>query len=158
MNLQVPLRCSLLHPRNTISPFYSRPFYKLTNLSHKTTKQQQQNEPGRELPALRCVTAVYASHPMVFRSIAAAAASTAASSSSASSSAAAQTIQRRAIQCSFSSVFHLRNAGAGRKEAQEAERIFFNAVAIPMGIMGLIGGAAFVHKSLFVDEAHTCRR
>ena len=93
---------------------------------------------------------------MVFRSIAAAAASTAASSSSLS--AAAQTIQRRAIQCSFSSVFHLRNAGAGRKEAQEAERIFFNAVAVPMGIMGLIGGAAFVHKSLFVDEAHTCRR
>jgi len=50
-------------------------------------------------------------------------------------------------------VFHLRNAGAGRKEAQEAERIFFNAVAVPMGIMGLVGGAAFVHKSFFADEA-----
>eukprot|EP00563_Minutocellus_polymorphus_P019048 CAMPEP_0197716534 /NCGR_PEP_ID=MMETSP1434-20131217/1394_1 /TAXON_ID=265543 /ORGANISM="Minutocellus polymorphus, Strain CCMP3303" /LENGTH=141 /DNA_ID=CAMNT_0043300911 /DNA_START=61 /DNA_END=485 /DNA_ORIENTATION=- len=91
---------------------------------------------------------------MVFRSIVATAASTASSSSSSSSSsAAAQTIQRRAIQCSFSSVFHLRNAGAGRKEAQEAERIFFNAVAVPMGIMGLVGGAAFVHKSFFADEA-----
>ena len=93
---------------------------------------------------------------MVLRSIAAAAqaaASTAAASSPPTTSAAAQTIQRRAIQCSFSSVFHLRNAGAGRKEAQEAERIFFNAVAVPMGIMGLVGGAAFLHKSFFADEA-----
>ena len=93
---------------------------------------------------------------MVLRSIAAAAqaaASTAAAPSPSTTSAAAQTIQRRAIQCSFSSVFHLRNAGAGRKEAQEAERIFFNAVAVPMGIMGAVGGAAFLHKSFFADEA-----
>ena len=91
---------------------------------------------------------------MVLRSVAVAAqaaASTAAASSA--PTAAAQTIQRRAIQCSFSSVFHLRNAGAGRKEAQEAERIFFNAVAVPMGIMGAVGGAAFLHKSFFADEA-----
>ena len=128
------------------------PFYRLVR-GESQNDEAATNEPGRELPALRD-SRVCASHPMVFRSIAAAAASTAASSSSSSSSAAAQTIQRRAIQCSFSSVFHLRNAGAGRKEAQEAERIFFNAVAVPMGIMGLIGGAAFVHKSLFVDEAH----
>ena len=90
---------------------------------------------------------------MVLRSVAVAAqaaASTAAASSA--PTAAAQTIQRRAIQCSFSSVFHLRNAGAGRKEAQEAERIFFNAVAVPMGIMGAVGGAAFLHKSFFADE------
>jgi len=94
---------------------------------------------------------------MVLRSIAVAAqaaASTASTASSPSTSAAAQTIQRRAIQCSFSSVFHLRNAGAGRKEAQEAERIFFNAVAVPMGIMGLVGGVAFAHKSFFVNETH----
>lgn len=91
---------------------------------------------------------------MVLRSVAAAAQAAASTASSPpTTSAAAQTIQRRAIQCSFSSVFHLRNAGAGRKEAQEAERIFFNAVAVPMGIMGLVGGAAFVHKSFFADEA-----
>lgn len=91
---------------------------------------------------------------MVLRSVAAAAQAAASTATSPpTTSAAAQTIQRRAIQCSFSSVFHLRNAGAGRKEAQEAERIFFNAVAVPMGIMGLVGGAAFVHKSFFADEA-----
>jgi len=138
-------------PRNTNIPLLQA-YCKGRRVTKRRSSNAATNEPGRELPALRD-SRVCASHPMVFRSIAAAAASTAASSSSSSSSAAAQTIQRRAIQCSFSSVFHLRNAGAGRKEAQEAE-IFFNAVAVPMGIMGLIGGAAFVHKSLFVDEAH----
>mmetsp|Transcript_17869 Transcript_17869/g.39101 ORF Transcript_17869/g.39101 Transcript_17869/m.39101 type:complete len:92 (+) Transcript_17869:112-387(+) len=78
-------------------------------------------------------------------------AAAAAATTTAASSAAGKVLQRRAIQCSFSSVFHLRNSGMGRKEAQDAERIFFNAVAVPMGIMALIGGATFFHKE-FVKQ------
>mmetsp|Transcript_17635 Transcript_17635/g.27644 ORF Transcript_17635/g.27644 Transcript_17635/m.27644 type:complete len:82 (-) Transcript_17635:219-464(-) len=73
----------------------------------------------------------------------------------AAASTARQVLQRRAIQCSFSSVFHLRNcAGAGTgekarnamKEAKNAERIFFRAVALPVYAMGVIGVAAYGHK------------
>lgn len=71
----------------------------------------------------------------------------------AAASSARQVLQRRAIQCSFSSVFHLRNcAGAGAanttamKEAKNAERIFFRAVALPVYAMGVIGVVAYGHK------------
>ena len=69
----------------------------------------------------------------------------------AAASNARQVLQRRAIQCSFSSVFHLRNcAGTGTtamKEAKNAERIFFRAVALPAYVMGIIGAAAYGHKN-----------
>ena len=69
----------------------------------------------------------------------------------AAASSARQVLQRRAIQCSFSSVFHLRNcAGAANttamKEAKNAERIFFRAVALPVYAMGVIGVVAYGHK------------
>lgn len=67
----------------------------------------------------------------------------------ASSSSAAQTVlQRRAIQCSFSSVFHIRNANGGAitKESQTAEKIFTRAVAWPLLVMGILGGGAFVKR------------
>jgi hypothetical protein len=63
----------------------------------------------------------------------------------------AQTVlQRRAIQCSFSSVFHIRNANGGEmtQESREAERIFTRAVAWPLGVMGLVGTAAFLKREL----------
>ncbi|KAL7520572.1 hypothetical protein ACHAWX_005288 [Stephanocyclus meneghinianus] len=66
-------------------------------------------------------------------------------------SSSAQTIlQRRAIQCSFSSVFHIRNANGGKmtKESKMAERIFVKAVAWPLGVMFLVGGSAFVKREL----------
>lgn len=68
----------------------------------------------------------------------------------AAASSARQVLQRRAIQCSFSSVFHLRNCSAGgtsaMKEAKNAERIFFRAVALPVYAMGVIGVVAYGHK------------
>ena len=68
----------------------------------------------------------------------------------AAASSARQVLQRRAIQCSFSSVFHLRNCAdsgtTAMKEAKNAERIFFRAVAIPVYAMGVIGVAAYGHK------------
>ena len=68
----------------------------------------------------------------------------------AAASSARQVLQRRAIQCSFSSVFHLRNCAdsgtTAMKEAKNAERIFFRAVAIPVYAIGVIGVAAYGHK------------
>ena len=67
----------------------------------------------------------------------------------AAASSARQVLQRRAIQCSFSSVFHLRNCAASTtamKEAKNAERIFFRAVALPVYAMGIIGVVAYGHK------------
>ena len=65
-------------------------------------------------------------------------------------SSARQILQRRAIQCSFSSVFHLRNAAKNNttamKEAKYAERLFFRAVAIPVYAMGAVGAAAYGWK------------
>ena len=65
-----------------------------------------------------------------------------------SSSSAAQTLQRRAIQCSFSSVFHIRNANNGKitTESQIAESIFTKAVAWPLFAMGGIGAVVFISK------------
>lgn len=71
-----------------------------------------------------------------------------------SAQSAAQTVlQRRAIQCSFSSVFHLRNANGGAitKESREAEKIFTRAVAWPLFAMGALGGFA-VLKRQFTDD------
>eukprot|EP00550_Attheya_septentrionalis_P009326 CAMPEP_0198297488 /NCGR_PEP_ID=MMETSP1449-20131203/36926_1 /TAXON_ID=420275 /ORGANISM="Attheya septentrionalis, Strain CCMP2084" /LENGTH=75 /DNA_ID=CAMNT_0043998419 /DNA_START=88 /DNA_END=315 /DNA_ORIENTATION=+ len=70
-------------------------------------------------------------------------------SSTAAASAAKRVLQRRAIQCSFSSVFHIRNTGASLKEAHEVETIFIRAVAIPLGIMVGVGGIAFARKKFF---------
>eukprot|EP00956_Cyclotella_meneghiniana_P002318 scaffold2613_cov63-Cyclotella_meneghiniana.AAC.1 len=62
-----------------------------------------------------------------------------------SAASSAQTVlQRRAIQCSFSSVFHIRDANGGKitQESRTAERIFTRAVAWPLCVMGLFGGGA----------------
>ena len=64
------------------------------------------------------------------------------------SSSAAQVLQRRAIQCSFSSVFHIRNANGGAitKESQMAELIFTRAVIWPLCAMGIVGGGVMVKR------------
>ena len=71
----------------------------------------------------------------------------------AASSAAQTVLQRRAIQCSFSSVFHIRNANGGAitNESKIAEKIFTRMVAWPLGVMVFIGGGA-VLKRHFVGE------
>ena len=64
-----------------------------------------------------------------------------------SSSNAQKTLQRRAIQCSFSSVFHLKNAGSSMKESKQAEQIFLTAVGFPLVLMGSIGGVSLIFGS-----------
>ena len=71
----------------------------------------------------------------------------------ASSSSARQILQRRAIQCSFSSVFHLRNTVVNNstdktaiKQVKDVERIFITAVALPVYFMGFVGALAYGHK------------
>lgn len=65
-------------------------------------------------------------------------------------SSARTTLQRRAIQCSFSSVFHLRSANGGgiTKESKEAEKIFTRAVVWPLFAMGFVGGGVFLKRQL----------
>lgn len=60
-----------------------------------------------------------------------------------SGSAAFRTMSRRAIQCSFSSVFHLRKAGMKDAQAREVEAIFSKAVLGPLVLMGAAGALSF---------------
>jgi hypothetical protein len=70
-------------------------------------------------------------------------------------SAAYNVLQRRAIQCSFSSVFHIRNANGGvaTKESRAAEDIFTRAVIWPLCAMGIMGGGVAAKRRFFVDDA-----
>eukprot|EP00588_Corethron_pennatum_P032585 CAMPEP_0194341414 /NCGR_PEP_ID=MMETSP0171-20130528/89660_1 /TAXON_ID=218684 /ORGANISM="Corethron pennatum, Strain L29A3" /LENGTH=66 /DNA_ID=CAMNT_0039106761 /DNA_START=139 /DNA_END=339 /DNA_ORIENTATION=- len=52
---------------------------------------------------------------------------------------AARVLQRRALQCSFSSVFHLRASGMPAAAATEAENVFVAVVGVPLGLMGAVG-------------------
>lgn len=54
-------------------------------------------------------------------------------------SAAGRVLQKRALQCSFSSVFHLRKAGMNQQEANFVERLFLGCVGLPLAGMGAAG-------------------
>jgi hypothetical protein len=56
-----------------------------------------------------------------------------------SSSAAQTVLQSRALQCSFSSVFHLRRAGMAKKEVSFVENLFVGTVGFPLVVMGAAG-------------------
>lgn len=56
-------------------------------------------------------------------------------------------LQNRALQCSFSSVFHLRKTATcneSLRESKRAESIFVNAVGIPMACMVTLGGGLII--------------
>jgi len=58
-------------------------------------------------------------------------------------------LQNRALQCSFTSVFHIKktaNTAKAFQEAKEVENIFLKAVGGPMAAMGIIGVATFSFK------------
>ena len=59
---------------------------------------------------------------------------------------AAKVLQARALQCSFSSVFHLQRAGMDRQQAKFLENMFMGAVGGPLALMGITGGALFMFK------------
>ena len=73
------------------------------------------------------------------------------------SAAALKVLQRRAIQCSFSSVFHIRkaNGGAITKESQAAETIFKRAVLWPLCAMGILGGGVVVKRRFFGNDTRS---
>jgi hypothetical protein len=54
-------------------------------------------------------------------------------------SAAAKVLRIRALQCSFSSVFHLRKAGMNAKDANFIENLFCVTVGLPLVITGATG-------------------
>mmetsp|Transcript_7671 Transcript_7671/g.12421 ORF Transcript_7671/g.12421 Transcript_7671/m.12421 type:complete len:83 (+) Transcript_7671:65-313(+) len=70
------------------------------------------------------------------------------------SSAAKTVLQRRAIQCSFSSVFHIRNANGGAitEESKRAEKIFTRAVVWPLGAMVLLGGGTVAKRQIIGES------
>lgn len=61
-----------------------------------------------------------------------------------SSSAARRVLQRRALQCSFTSVFHLRQTGLMKAdEASKVERLFLISAGLPL-LVFVVSGAATV--------------
>jgi len=54
-------------------------------------------------------------------------------------SAARRVLQTRALQCSFSSVFHLRKAGMNQKDADFVENLFVGSVGVPLALIGGLG-------------------
>jgi hypothetical protein len=52
---------------------------------------------------------------------------------------AAKLLQRRAIQCSFSSVFYLRSSGMPAPQARLCENVFLGAVGVPLALLGVTG-------------------
>ena len=72
-----------------------------------------------------------------------------ATSASASMSVAKKVLQNRALQCSFTSVFHIKKTATNVKtyqEAKQVENIFIKAVGYPMFGMGLIGVGSLLYK------------
>jgi hypothetical protein len=58
-------------------------------------------------------------------------------------------LQNRALQCSFSSVFHIRKTATNAKsfrEAKQVESIFLNAVGVPMACMAALGASVMMMK------------
>eukprot|EP00527_Entomoneis_sp_CCMP2396_P004352 CAMPEP_0198143338 /NCGR_PEP_ID=MMETSP1443-20131203/6547_1 /TAXON_ID=186043 /ORGANISM="Entomoneis sp., Strain CCMP2396" /LENGTH=77 /DNA_ID=CAMNT_0043806559 /DNA_START=30 /DNA_END=263 /DNA_ORIENTATION=+ len=67
-----------------------------------------------------------------------------------SPSSAGQLLQRRALQCSFSSVFHLKNGGGmNPKDAKFAEDVFTGVVGVPIVLIALTG----IYLSHFPSES-----
>eukprot|EP00546_Thalassionema_frauenfeldii_P009012 CAMPEP_0178916648 /NCGR_PEP_ID=MMETSP0786-20121207/12773_1 /TAXON_ID=186022 /ORGANISM="Thalassionema frauenfeldii, Strain CCMP 1798" /LENGTH=67 /DNA_ID=CAMNT_0020590041 /DNA_START=64 /DNA_END=267 /DNA_ORIENTATION=+ len=60
--------------------------------------------------------------------------------------AAGRLIQRRGLQCSFSSVFHLRSGGMGNEDAKFIENMFLGSVGAPLAFLGAAGLVAYTTK------------
>ena len=59
-----------------------------------------------------------------------------------------QVLQTRALQCSFSSVFHLRRAGMNAKDADNVENLFIITVGVPLVIIGITGACCYVTNTI----------
>jgi hypothetical protein len=56
-------------------------------------------------------------------------------------------LQARALQCSFSSVFHLKRTGMNPQQAAFLERVFLGAVGGPLLVLGFSGFVAINNGS-----------
>ena len=71
------------------------------------------------------------------------------SPASAASVSAKKVLQSRALQCSFTSVFHIQKTATTAqafREAKEVENIFVKAVGFPMFAMGMVGAGTLAWK------------
>lgn len=69
--------------------------------------------------------------------------------SSPATATARKVLQNRALQCSFTSVFHIKKTATSveaMREAKAVESIFLRAVGLPMAAMGLVGAGALLWK------------
>jgi hypothetical protein len=65
-----------------------------------------------------------------------------------SSSIARQVLQTRALQCSFSSVFHLRRAGMNTNDANYIENLFIFTVGVPIALIGVTGAYCYITNTI----------
>jgi hypothetical protein len=63
-------------------------------------------------------------------------------------SVARQVLRTRALQCSFSSVFHLRRSGMNAKDATNIENLFIMTVGVPIVIIGLTGACCYMTNAI----------
>lgn len=66
---------------------------------------------------------------------------------------AGQVLCNRALQCSFSSVFHLRRAGMNANDASYIEHMFVLTVGLPIVLMGAAGLCQFLRKEGYMAVA-----
>ena len=76
----------------------------------------------------------------------------------ATTSAARQVLRTRALQCSFSSVFHLRRAGMNAKDATYIENLFIITVGVPIVIIGVTGACCYVTNTINIPTWHLSSR
>jgi hypothetical protein len=67
-------------------------------------------------------------------------------------SAAAQVLRSRALQCSFSSVFHLKRAGMNKDDANFVENLFIGTVALPLMLLGATGLATSIANNIVISD------
>lgn len=67
-------------------------------------------------------------------------------------SSARNVLQARALQCSFSSVFHLRKAGLEPQKADFVENVFVATVAGPLIFMGSVGLVSMIFREDSVES------
>jgi hypothetical protein len=67
-------------------------------------------------------------------------------------SVAGQVLRSRALQCSFSSVFHLRRAGMNKDEAKLVENVFLGSVGLPLVLLTVTGLGVSLSNTIGSDE------
>jgi hypothetical protein len=67
-------------------------------------------------------------------------------------SVAGQVLRSRALQCSFSSIFHLRRAGMQKDDAKLVENVFLGFVGLPLVLLTVTGLGVSLANTIGSDE------